>query len=315
MDYIQSRINNSTDDGLSLDLVAQAACMSPFHFHKVFKASVGETVADYIRRLKLERAAGLCFYFKQASITDIALTLGFSSSQNLAKSFKKQFSLTPTDIRKLDEVQQLTQLIRHHAKNGNAINPHLSYSDDSHITQWKSQNMETALSSVAGQSAGKTINHLTPLQLVDLPERQVIYQRLIGEYGNGLQQASANLQAYCQANNIAVSDPLVINWDNPKITDPSQCRTDVCLTLTDDCENPGSYNLQTIPAATHAVMSGLFDLSFDYEGAWQQLFETLFAQELKPLDAPCYKVMNIGNSDLQKGLFDIRFCQAVEGKG
>lgn len=311
MAYIQSRINNSTDDGLSLDAVAETASMSPFYFHKVFKASVGETVADYIRRLKLERAAGLLFYFKQASITDIALTLGFSSSQNLAKSFKKQFALTPTEIRKINDVQQLTRLIRQHAKNGNAIGQAISYSDTSHITQWKLQNMENAQPSVNEQTSATTINRITPLELVDLPERQVIYQRLIGEYGSGLQETSANLQAYCQANNIAVSDPVVINWDNPKITDPSQCRTDVCLTLTDGCKNPGAYNLQTIAANTHAVISGLFDLSFDYEGAWQQLFETIFAQELKLVDAPCYKVMNIDNSDLQRGLFDIRFCQAV----
>lgn len=310
MDHIQSHINRATDDGLHLDVVAKIANMSPFHFHKVFKAVVGETVADYTRRLKLERAAGLFFYFKQASVTDVALALGFSSSQNLAKSFKKHFTLTPSDIRRLTDVDHLMCLIQHNRKNGNAINKSFSYSDTSHVTQWKSMNMETAISS----SSESSINNLGALQLVDLPARHVIYQRLIGEYGNGLQAAASGLQAFCQSNNIRVGDPVVINWDNPKITEPGQCRTDVCLTLLDGCPNPSPYNTQIVGSHTHGVMRGLFDLSFDYEGAWQQLFDSLFSQGLTPADTPCYKILNIENSDPVNGLFDISFCQAVESK-
>jgi AraC family transcriptional regulator len=41
----------------SLDALAGHACLSPFHFHRVFRAIVGENPAEYSRRLRLERAA------------------------------------------------------------------------------------------------------------------------------------------------------------------------------------------------------------------------------------------------------------------
>ncbi|CAA0092648.1 Transposon Tn10 TetD protein [BD1-7 clade bacterium] len=308
MDHIQTHINNATDEGLQLDAVANAACMSPFHFHKVFKVVVGETVADYTRRLKLERAAGLFFYFKQASVTDVAIALGFSSSQNLAKSFKNEFAMTPSDIKALADVDHLMHLIQHHRKNGNATTEQFSYSDTSHVTRWKSMSMKSAMSTCNQD----TLNKLGPLQLFDLPARQVIYHRLIGPYGDGLQAASADLQAFCARNGIAVGNPVVINWDNPKITEPAQCRTDVCLTLMGDCKTPSPYNIQTIVPQTHAIMRGLFDFSFDFGSVWQQLFDSLFSQGMTPADKPCYKVMHLKNSDPAKGIFDVSFCQAVE---
>jgi len=54
MDYIQLNIHKN----LNLETVAKAAHLSPYHFHKIFKLMVGETVAEFIRRIKLERAAG-----------------------------------------------------------------------------------------------------------------------------------------------------------------------------------------------------------------------------------------------------------------
>src|SRR5688500_20037975 len=40
-----------------LDDLARGAHLSPFHFHRVFSAVVGESLVEYVRRLRLERAA------------------------------------------------------------------------------------------------------------------------------------------------------------------------------------------------------------------------------------------------------------------
>ena len=310
MAYIQNHINAPTNDDLYLEKVALAANISPFHFHKIFKSVVGETVADYIRRLKLERAAGLFFYFKESGVTEVAIALGFSSSQNLAKAFKRHFALTPSDIKKLDDIQKLSALIQQHRKNGNAIHNHFAYSNDSHATQLESIEMTTALS----PDNKPLINQVNALFIIDLPARSVIYKRLIGEYGDGLQEASFNLQTHSHENNILVSDPVIINWDNPKITEAKKCRTDVCLTLLNPCDKPNPYNTQIIKAHSHAVIRGMFDLSFDYEGTWKKLFNEIFEQGFSPIDAPCYKVMHMETSDPENGLFDISFCQAVTPK-
>lgn len=60
----ERRINDVIDyisahrgEDLRLDRLAAIAAFSPFHFHRVFKAVTGETIADFVQRLRLERAA------------------------------------------------------------------------------------------------------------------------------------------------------------------------------------------------------------------------------------------------------------------
>ena len=50
-------IQENIDKPLSLEALADVACFSPFHFHRIFAAYVGETLNDYIRRTRLEWAA------------------------------------------------------------------------------------------------------------------------------------------------------------------------------------------------------------------------------------------------------------------
>lgn len=49
--HIQSHL----DGDLELATLARVACLAPYHFHRVFRSLVGETTAQYVRRLRLER--------------------------------------------------------------------------------------------------------------------------------------------------------------------------------------------------------------------------------------------------------------------
>ncbi|MCK4671071.1 MAG: helix-turn-helix transcriptional regulator [Candidatus Aegiribacteria sp.] len=53
LDYIKVNL----DGDLNLDEIAGVAFFSPFHFHRVFRGMVGETLGSLIRRLRLEKAA------------------------------------------------------------------------------------------------------------------------------------------------------------------------------------------------------------------------------------------------------------------
>lgn len=76
--YLEKHFN----EPLNLIEVAALANFSPYHFHRTFKAVQGETLADFIRRLRLESAADDLFKSKQP-VLNIALEYGFSSSQRL----------------------------------------------------------------------------------------------------------------------------------------------------------------------------------------------------------------------------------------
>src|SRR5436305_14977102 len=84
MDYVQAHLA----EDLTLEKLAAVAAFSPFHFHRVFAAITGETLSDFIRRIRLERAASALGLLRDTSVLEIALRYGFSSAATFARAFK-----------------------------------------------------------------------------------------------------------------------------------------------------------------------------------------------------------------------------------
>ena len=78
-----------------LEEVSKISGFSKFHFHRLFKEFTGETLNQFTKRIRLERAAFILLFHKHRTITDVALSCGFSSSQNFSTAFKKHFHMTP----------------------------------------------------------------------------------------------------------------------------------------------------------------------------------------------------------------------------
>ena len=80
IDYLRDHL----DKPLKLEDLAKVACLSQYHFHRVFGAMTGETLNDFTNRLRLEKAARLLKRTRQ-SATEIALECGFSSSATFSR--------------------------------------------------------------------------------------------------------------------------------------------------------------------------------------------------------------------------------------
>jgi len=92
--YIQLHL----DEKLTLDKLAKVASISRFHFHRLFHAYVGETVHQYVRRLRLEQAAGRLKRTEE-SITSIALDSGFETPSSFTKAFRQLLGQSPREFR------------------------------------------------------------------------------------------------------------------------------------------------------------------------------------------------------------------------
>ena len=92
MDYVR---NNLAGD-LSVETLARIAYFSPFHFHRAFKAVTGETVAAFVRRARLERAAHLMKASPKRKLTSIALNLGYPSLSELSRAFRREYGTAPS---------------------------------------------------------------------------------------------------------------------------------------------------------------------------------------------------------------------------
>ncbi len=92
--FIQEHLN----DNIGLDELAQRNGISPFHFHRLFRALVGEPPHSYIRRLRLERAAVTLKQTTQA-VTHVAFDAGFQTHEAFSRAFKTMFGIAPRVFR------------------------------------------------------------------------------------------------------------------------------------------------------------------------------------------------------------------------
>lgn len=82
----------------SLDELAEAAALSKYHFHRIYRLLLGETCQQTQLRLKLAKA-GQALTLAKTSVTDAALQAGFTSSQSLAKALQRELGSNATDLR------------------------------------------------------------------------------------------------------------------------------------------------------------------------------------------------------------------------
>src|SRR5262249_13952003 len=93
-------IDRHLDENLDLATLAGIAHFSAFHFHRLFHALTHEPLGDYIRRRRLETAALRLRSQPDVPVLQIALGVGFGSTEAFARAFRTRFECTPTAWRK-----------------------------------------------------------------------------------------------------------------------------------------------------------------------------------------------------------------------
>ncbi len=95
IDFIESNIKEE----ITLDKLSKEFCMSPFHFHRIFKKITGESLINYIKLRRLTLASFELIDTKR-KIIDIAIDFGFESQSTFTRAFKKHFKTSPNKYRK-----------------------------------------------------------------------------------------------------------------------------------------------------------------------------------------------------------------------
>ncbi|MFM4985386.1 GyrI-like domain-containing protein [Aeromonas veronii] len=278
MDYISHHL----DDNPGLDEVAAAAAISTFHFHRIFKTMVGETIAGFTRRLRMERAARRLLASPQSDITTLALAAGFSSSQNFAKAFRLHFAMSPSEYR-----QQ---------QGGN----------------WKSKigNDPLPFDTYDGLVMHPVTEHPGLLQGASvrlMPARRVAYMRRLGPYGKETcEQAHRDLLAlFASDEAMTPAGTLSLYWDIPDITDETRCRTDVCIELGPEIPAGRQLTTQTIAAGPYVVCQ-FIARGDQLVACWETAFRWVVGQGLNCDDRPCYEQYHSStDSDRDHYVFDI----------
>lgn len=84
---------------VTVDMMAREACLSPWHFHRLFAAAFGQTTHEFLSSLRLQRAKRL-LAASDISVTEICLETGFVSLGSFSSWFRARAGLAPSTYRR-----------------------------------------------------------------------------------------------------------------------------------------------------------------------------------------------------------------------
>lgn len=224
---IVEHIARHLDEALDLDSLAKRACMSPFHFHRVFRGMVGETPVELVRRLRLERAAWQLAHTTH-SVTEIAFTAGFETHEAFTRTFRASFGSPPSGFRR--RAIRRTELAA-------TCGVHF---DDRGV----------APTFIPRQSGG----HNMDVEITAMPEQRVGAVRHIGPY-NQISEAFGRLGEIAGKAGLFANpgaSMIALYHDDPESTPPDKLRSDAALTVSDDATLPPDLREQRLPAGRYA---------------------------------------------------------------
>jgi len=282
MNYISAHLNEE----LNLDHVAEVASFSKFHFHRIFKVVVGETVGEFTRRLRLERSAAYLCMNPHSSMVSVATEFGFSSSQNFAKVFKSHFGMTPTAYRK--------------SKNGNIIR------NNEHPIS-----LQTLYDIATVHQQQSTQRSITmDVTIKTMPAFNVAYVRKMGPYGADVCGAAfMELMQWAGPKGYAQTQQAIgLYWDNPEVTPAEKCRMDACITLPEDTNLEHEMATQTLYGGRYAVCH--FNIKGDaFHEAWEEAFRWVIQSGHECANHPPYEFYHNGKADAEEDyIWSVDIC-------
>ncbi|HID36607.1 MAG TPA: helix-turn-helix domain-containing protein [Ghiorsea sp.] len=104
-DKVLRFIDEHLYEPLTVEVLADAAFFSKFHFHRQFSAYVGLSVSKYVQLLRLKRASYQLAFRDNLQVIDIAYDAKFENPESFSRAFKKAFGQTPSQFRKAPKWQ------------------------------------------------------------------------------------------------------------------------------------------------------------------------------------------------------------------
>lgn len=240
LDHIDRHLSGSID----LDTLAELAHFSRFHFHRIFTAWMGETLGDYVRRRRLEVGALMLVHQPRKPVIDIALEVGFGSSEAFARAFKLRFGMTPSAWRGNMPQRWQDELAGH---NGDLLNSNL----DQLISK-----PDQVLRARPLDDENPIIQELKMnVQMLQKPSVRVAFMRHIGPYGPSVTRFwQEQFLPWRRAHGLDHAPCYGIGHDDPGITPASKCRYDACVVVPDDFVPTSSASITNLPGGRYAVV-------------------------------------------------------------
>lgn len=206
-------ISNHLEEDIELNVLADIAGFSPYHFHRIVKAFLGEPVGAYITRMRMETAARLLRY-TDMPVQEIAWRIGYSVPSSLSKVFRQFYDISPNEYR--------------NNKNHIIMKP-VTLNPEVKLKAPRIVNLEAKQVIYIRQTGHYKNNDYCGsfTRLWNYVKEQKLF--------------SAGIECLC------------IYHDDPKVTEPDKLRTDICLALHKSATPKGEIGVKEIAGRKYAM--------------------------------------------------------------
>jgi AraC family transcriptional regulator len=226
MHRVVDHIDAHLGDDLDLATLADVAHFSPFHFHRLFTAYMGETLGDYLRRRRLEVAANRLLSQPHVTVLRIAVSVGFGSQEAFARAFKARFGVSATAWRRENSKRDQTPR--------NADQDPARAIDDDGASAIEESSMD--------------------VKVIERKPTRIVYLRYVGPYGRPLATFwQTRVIPWMRTRGLFGRAMIAISHDNPNITAPEKCRCDVGVAIEEDFVATGDEHITTVPGGRYAT--------------------------------------------------------------
>ena len=207
-------IDRHLGEELKLEELAAIAHFSPFHFHKIMRAYLRESLGSYIIRVRMETAASLLMY-SDISITDIAYRIGYDTPAAFTKAFQKRFGTSPSDYRQ-NKGSLKTEKIQ--------------------ISNLKTQSMELK----------PKIREVKPIP--------VVYVHCIGDYNNVGPAWEKLAKFMKEKKLFSFGQDFIgVSYDDPSVTETGKLRYDACASVKKEVKPEGEVGYKVLEGGLYAI--------------------------------------------------------------
>ncbi|MDP2540006.1 hypothetical protein CSC81_06055 [Tenacibaculum discolor] len=250
LDFLEKRFKTSID----IHEIEDVSFYSYRNINRIFLALQHETIGQFLKRRKLEKAAEY-LKFSDNEISDIALEIGYNDVAAFSKAFKKYFRCTPSRFR------------------------------NSYTLQQKITNQIL-------EESNKKNESLLKFEIETLPTLQMLYLQYKGTYENvkGIEKTWKQLLKYADKRKLLTDKTIVLGevLDDDEITESINCRYNAGIILTEaqKIEVEGMFKVKEVASQKYA--------KFIHKGSHESCFETyntiyahwIYEVQLEFADAP-----------------------------
>ena len=302
LNRVLDHIDRHLGEPLELADLAEVAHFSPFYFHRLFVSWMGETLGDYVRGRRLDVGALWLAHRPHMAVLEIALEVGFGSTEAFARAFKQRWGMTPSAWRRATPERWAADFSARRAE-------WLERNPD----QSMRKHDQLAAEIFSDDAGSRHMEFIMDVKIVTLPPVRVAYMRHIGPYGPSVGRFwRETFLPWRAAQGLDHMDCYGVGLDDPAITPAAKCRCDTCVAVPDDFEVKRPASVGHLPGGRYAV-SVFKGTPANIGVAWSELMRKWLPASGMQIDMrPCFELYDAeASEDAETGEFVCKLCIPV----